>query len=355
MCNYNDSNLLRLLKVLEGSIPDRIPYMDFSYSKQIVEKILCREIKQNYKKIILEKGTLDDYYELEKKDIIDFCYAIGQDVINYSVWSPENFYLETGEILDRGINKINDFKLFKKISFPDPSEFDEKYKTDFLDIVEYSSKYNMGVILLTGPFFQDTHGLMGWENFMYNIIDDLDFVKEVLYRFSEYYYEIVKYFCKFDIPVLFFTDNIACNNGSFISPKLFKDIYIPLLKKVISPAKEKQIPMIFDSDGDIEWMIYEIIDIGFNAIHPIDPGGMDIYKIKEKYGSRITIMGNVGQDYPLSTGTVNEVKEDVKRRLEILGRGGRYVIKSSHDVGENVKPENFIAMIKTIHEFGYYK
>ncbi len=360
MLQYNDSDSSRLIEVLEGKIPDRIPYMDFTYSREITEKILGRKIELEHQKVIFENGIADEY-GVNKNDTIDLCYAIGQDVVNHTVWSPEEVWspegllAENGKIISRAPGKIKNLKDFKKIEFTDPSEFDKKYKNDFLNTLNYASKYNIGTILITGPFFQDTHMLMGWENFMHNVIDDIDFIREVMYRFSEYYYELVKYFCRFDLTALFFTDNIACNSGSFISPKLFKEIYIPLLKKVISPAKDKQIPMIFDSDGDIEWMIDEIIELGFDAIHPIDPGGMDIYRIKEKYGKTLTIMGNVGQDYPLSRGTVREVEEDIRKRISALGNGGRYVLKSSHDIGDNVKPENFTTMIETLHKYGYYK
>ena len=189
---------------------------------------------------------------------------------------------------------------------------------------------------------------------MYKLYDNISFIKEVLDFFTEIYYEIAKFICSYDIPVFFYTDNIAYNNGPFFEPRLFKKLYLPLFKKILKPAREKCLPIIFDSDGDIEWLIADLIKLGVNAIHPIDPGGMDIYRIKEKFGKDITIMGNVGQDYPLSRGTVEDVIEDVRCRIKVLGEGGRYVIKSSHDIGDNVKVENFMAMIDTLHKYGYY-
>lgn len=64
-------------------------------------------------------------------------------------------------------------------------------------------------------------------------------------------------------------------------------------------------------------------------------------------------MGNVGQDQPLSSGTVGDVVSDIEKRFRLLGKNGRYVLVSSHEVGDNVKVENFKAMIKALHEFRY--
>ncbi|MCL4377424.1 MAG: hypothetical protein M1409_03410 [Actinobacteria bacterium] len=351
MKNYYDSDIQRLLKVLEGKIPDRIPYCDFLFSKEIIEDVLERKVGYE----VIYRSDRSTKIIVDAKDFIDFYYAIGQDLAGFLILSPDSYYFDgIGEIF-KADGKIKNHDIFKKIIYPDFNKYIEEYKKRFLELNILAKDKNMGVTILTGAIFQDTHQLIGFDDFMMGLYSDTSFIKEVLKFFTDIYYEISKFICSLNVPLFFFTDNIAYNDGPFFKPDFFKDLYMPLFKKIIQPAKDKDLPIIFDSDGDIEWLIEDFIDLGISAIHPIDPGGMDIYKIKEKYGDRITIMGNVGQDFPLALGSIDDVANDVKRRIRVLGEGGRYVLKSSHDVGDNVKVKNFEAMIETLHEFGYYK
>ncbi len=351
MLNYNDSNIDRLIDVIDGKIPDRVPYLDFMFSQKIIESVLGREI--GYK--ITNRADHSTKIDIDSKDFIDFLYSIGQDLAGFLILAPDEYFLSDGHEIIKSIDLVENEKVFEKIQYPDFDVFLNQYKNRFESIIKYCGNFNIGATMLTGAFFQDTHQLVGFDNLMFKLYDDLDFVKKVLDFFAEIYTKVSEFICSYNVPVFFFTDNIAYNSGPFFDPALFKKLYLPRLKKVLKPARDKDIPILFDSDGDIEWIIDDLIELGVKAIHPIDPGAMDIYKIKEKYGKRVTIMGNVGQDFPLSTGSIEDVIADVKHRLKVLGKGGRYVIKSSHDVGENVRVENFKAMINTIHEVGYYQ
>ena len=86
----------------------------------------------------------------------------------------------------------------------------------------------MGLTMLTGAVFQDSHQLMGFENVMFKIYDDLIFIESIMDFFTEIYYEIAKFICSYDVSLFFYTDNIAYNNGPFFDPGLFKKIYFPI-------------------------------------------------------------------------------------------------------------------------------
>ena len=350
MQRFNDSDINRLLKVLDGRIPDRIPYLDFLFSKKIMQNTLGRNI--DYK--VTTRADSSTKIDIDSKDFIDFIYSIGQDLAGFLILAPDTYSLKDGGKITKCIDIIDKIELYKKIEYPVFKDFILEYQERYESMEKESRRLNIGLTMLTGAIFQDSHQLMGFDNLMFKIYDDIPFIEKIMDFFTDIYYEVARFICSYDVSLFFYTDNIAYNNGPFFKPELFKNLYLPRLKKVLQPAFDKGLPIIFDSDGDIEWLIEDLIHMGINAIHPIDPGGMNIYKIKEKYGEKITIMGNVGQDFPLSSGSKNDVEKDVKKRIALLGRGGKYVLKSSHDVGDNVKVENFIAMIKTLHEYGYY-
>ncbi|MEG2188987.1 MAG: uroporphyrinogen decarboxylase family protein, partial [Christensenella sp.] len=88
--------------------------------------------------------------------------------------------------------------------------------------------------------------------------------------------------------------------------------------------------------------------------NPIETYSMNIFDIKKKYGDKITISGNIDIAGPLSMGTPDEVKAEVRDHLERLMPGGRYICSSNHSIMNDVKVENYKAMIDTIIEYGQY-
>ncbi len=97
----------------------------------------------------------------------------------------------------------------------------------------------------------------------------------------------------------------------------------------------------------------EYMDI--DGIHPIDPmAGMNLGEAKAKYGNRICLMGNVNCGSTLSWGTIEEVRQEVKDCIRKAGYGGGYICASSNSIHSGVKPENYVAMVKAIREYGRY-
>ena len=94
--------------------------------------------------------------------------------------------------------------------------------------------------------------------------------------------------------------------------------------------------------------------MGIKCINPIEPYGMDIYEVKRKWGKKISLMGNMDIAGALGFGTPKDVVTDTKEHLKKLMPGGRYIAASSHSITKNILPENFMAMIETVHNYGRY-
>jgi uroporphyrinogen decarboxylase len=98
-----------------------------------------------------------------------------------------------------------------------------------------------------------------------------------------------------------------------------------------------------------------ILGTGMDALHPIDPiAGLDIGVVKEKYGDRICLIGNIDCGPLLMWGRKEEVRQAVKETIRKAGRGGGLIAASSHSIQSKVKPENYIEMVKAIREYGRY-
>jgi uroporphyrinogen decarboxylase len=97
-----------------------------------------------------------------------------------------------------------------------------------------------------------------------------------------------------------------------------------------------------------------LMDMGVNAIHPMDPSGIDYRDYKKRYGDRLTVFGNLDITWPLVQGTPADVERDVFEHMEVLKPGGRWVAASSHSIVNYIPHENLVTMINAFHECGVY-
>ncbi len=108
------------------------------------------------------------------------------------------------------------------------------------------------------------------------------------------------------------------------------------------------------SDGKMTDVLDDLIELGFNGIHPIQPNVMDIRQIKERFGKKLCLLGNLDLEFPLATGTENDVKKEVKRLIRDLAPGGGYMLSSSNSITNFIPVNNFKAMIEGVFEYGKY-
>ncbi len=98
-----------------------------------------------------------------------------------------------------------------------------------------------------------------------------------------------------------------------------------------------------------------IINTGIDGIHPLDPeAGMNIKEVKEKFGDRVCVIGNIDTGKVLSESSPDVVEETVKKTILEVAPGGGYMIASANSIHSKVKPENYIAMLKAARKYGNY-
>lgn len=181
--------------------------------------------------------------------------------------------------------------------------------------------------------------------------DDPDFVKEVHRRFSEWSARVINHLNEMDFDFYWVADDVAGNTGPFVSPRAFREFFLPNMQLAASAIKK---PWIYHSDGDLLPILPDLLTLGMNAIHPIQPSVMDIGQVKRQYGNRVAIVGNIDLDYTLTRGTPEEVDAEVKERIRIAGPGGGYIISSANSLADYCKVENVWAMAAAIKRYGAY-
>jgi uroporphyrinogen decarboxylase len=146
------------------------------------------------------------------------------------------------------------------------------------------------------------------------------------------------------------------NRGPMFSPSHFHQYIYPYMKEIVDVCHKKSTPYVKQLDGKtmpiLDQLIYEV---GIDGYHSIDPSaGMNIRLLKKKYGSDITLLGNVDCAQLLVNGTQSEIEEVVKGLIRDIACGGGYIISSSNSIHASVPVNNFRAILNTVKNYGKY-
>jgi uroporphyrinogen decarboxylase len=156
-------------------------------------------------------------------------------------------------------------------------------------------------------------------------------------------------------------DDLGAQECPLISPKTFEKIVKPVLCKRWKAAKDTfriynpEGHILFHSCGNIYPFINDFINCGLDILDPIQKvEGMEIAKLKSEFGDRLTFHGAIDTQELLPYGTAEQVKEEVRKTIQVLGRNGGYIIAPVHNVQADVPPENLIALSEAVKEYGTY-
>jgi len=154
-------------------------------------------------------------------------------------------------------------------------------------------------------------------------------------------------------------DDYGTQQSQLVSPAMFKDIFKPRQAELIDFVK-KRAPhayFFFHSCGNVRPLLPDFIEIGIDIVNPVQTSapGMAASQLKQDFGTDLVFWGGgVDTQEILPRGNPEQVRDDVRRRLDILAPGGGFVFCTIHNIQADVPPENIIAMYETLEEFGRY-
>jgi len=333
----------RVICALELKQPDRIPVLEWSVDERIRKKI----IKNSTILDIVEYLDLDGLTlkpNFKKKNIKEDLYMDEWGCIRKN----SDQFIDI--IIESPIKNIKDYK---KFVFP---EINAEHR--FKDIENAIKRFgeNKAIVLNIRDIFSDLRDLLGYENALISLVQDLDYVEKFLELIMEYNTEVARVVNKkYGINILVTTDDIADNHGLIFNPNLFFNFFGPKFKRLISDLKDMGYYCIKHCDGNIMEIIEYFVSSGIDCIDPVDPtANMDIKLIKEKYGKKVCIKGNVNCTTTLVSGSLNDVENSVKYCIKNAGLNGGYILSSSNTIHSGVKVENFLKMVSSAKKYGKY-
>ena len=197
--------------------------------------------------------------------------------------------------------------------------------------------------------------LVGMENLLTFFRTDPEFARKLLDISAEYHLRVAELAIELGVDAIMCGDDLAYKTGLMMSRKDFQEFLLPHYKRIIELVHNKKVPFIKHCDGNI-WEILDLfVEAGIDAINPLEPvAGMDIGEVKQKYGDRICLIGNIDCGDLLCRKTPKEVEKVVKETIRIAAPAGGYILSSSNAIQAAVKPENYQAMILATKKYGKY-
>lgn len=363
MADYRDYGLPqpepdfgRIRTTVQHKEPDRVPLLEALVEYPVQSRFLDKEV------------TSDDI-----KSQIEFYFNAGYDTVPITVSAMAFGKVDEASpisrvIRDKMLKNEADKQDMTKWSLEyssfindrndlDNFPWEELERPELLHQVEEAEKYlpdGMKVIANTGKVFTMTWMLMGFNNFVTNLIMDEQFVSDVFEKVAHIQLNLLdKIFDMPHIGAVWIVDDLAFGNGPIISPDHFRRFVFPLYKEIARRCHDNDLLLFQHSDGDISTLMDDIIDIGSDLVHPIDPTCMSVSETISKYGDRLSFAGNVANEL-LRSGTQEEVEERVKYLLRTAAPGGGYCLAAGNSVAEWAKFDNYITMLQTAHKYGRY-
>ena len=212
----------------------------------------------------------------------------------------------------------------------------------------------MKIVALSGKIFTLTWMLMGFENFCMQLILNPGLVERVFERVAHIQMDAAERILSVpNVGAIWAVDDLAFGTGPIIRPQVFQKNVFPWYRETARHCHERGLFFFFHSDGLLWDLMEDLLDLGVDALHPIDPTCMEINQVKHRVGDRVCLMGNISNEI-LMTGTPAAVEALVKRRLEEIAPGGGYCLGSGNSVPDWATFENYMAMRNACLEFGRY-
>lgn len=212
-----------------------------------------------------------------------------------------------------------------------------------------------------GVVYETCWYMRGLEQWFMDMVQNPDFCEALLDKMLKFWTD---YYTGFMvevgdiIDVVMIGDDLAGQTGPLFSPDFYRQIVKPRQKRLVQHIKSLTSAKIwYHTCGSCFEYIPDLIDNGVDILNPVQIGlvNMEPKKLKEKFGRQIVFWGGgIDAQHILATASPNEIREHVRRNLEIFKPGGGYVFNNVHNIQVGVPAENIVALFDAAYDFGFY-
>jgi len=213
-------------------------------------------------------------------------------------------------------------------------------------VEENRDKFRMASLGIS--LFERAWALRGFEQILIDMHESPDFVHELLDRITEFNLAQIDLALRHDIDCVWTGDDWGSQSGLLMSPAMWREFIKPRAQRMYERAHKAGKWVMVHSCGKIEELLPDLVEAGVNICNPFQPETMDVFEVKRRYHGRMSFYGGISVQKLLPFGTPSLIRDETRRLLNELGKGGGYIASSSHVITADIPPENAVAMIEVL-------
>lgn len=281
---------------------------------------------------------------VEKSGLQVDIWGVGRAAHNYG----EGSYDEISQYPLAGITDISELDSYE---WPSPDWFDVRDLK--AKIAQANQDRPHAIQIANGNIFETSWYMRGFEQTLMDLIIEPELVWEIMTRVTDFY---ISYFKKMldaaegMVDIVFTADDIGQQQGLLLSLDLWERMIKPHHRRLNKTLHDYGVKILYHSDGAVMDAVPGLIDMGIDILEALqfDASGMNPEKLKSAYGDKLCFHGGISVQSTLPFGTADDVRQEVKERIRVLGQNGGYILAPSHAIQAGTPPENIVALIESI-------
>ncbi|MCK5570728.1 MAG: hypothetical protein KAJ15_13485 [Spirochaetes bacterium] len=348
----------RFITALKGGIPDRLPVFDFIDSTRFIERVIGRRpddylardimdvtLKYGFDGAFIGYGGFGGYDTTEELELDENHYRDEWG----TVYEKTDYSWPMDAPVEFPVQDRNDLKKYK---LPDPELPERMAEIEIAQKIGGDRAAIVGGV--QGPL---TTAILisGLTNIFTKIIDDPAFVKEIFRLSNEYFLVAVRKMVEARVDVICIPEDLGFASGPFFSLEHFRKLLLPFIEELFDAAIVNGVPTFMHCDGNINLYLDDLISTGFDGLHPIQrTANMSIKKVREKYGEKLCLIGNVDSSHTLVFGTEDRIIYETLETIRDGGLNGAMILASDSDLRDEMPFEKVDLMFRTGLKYGEY-
>jgi len=238
------------------------------------------------------------------------------------------------------------FEYINRVTFPDPKN---QARYAHLDHVLSQKKDHYIAARIFFSAFERLWCLRGYENTLCDPYEEPEEFHSLKDRIFEVLEGLVDELIKRDVDAIFFGDDWGSQRALIFSPDFWRKEFKPGYAKMFRKIRDAGKHVWFHSCGCVTDVLPDMIDMGLNVLNPVPPQAMDVEMLSRRFGGKLCFNGGLDVQGIMAEGTPEQVKDEVKRLIDLFGKfNGGYIINSSHTVMPETPLDNIIALYEAI-------
>lgn len=275
---------------------------------------------------------------------VDVALASGQ-VDEWGMWRRVGDFHHFAQFVSP-LRGIQDFPRLQQYPWPD---LDQPHRFEGVrDRVEAFHAQGLAVAAYAGSVFERSWSLRGMEELMMDMLvapEIADFLLERTATFQRY---AAEQFARAGADIIITGDDVAGQTGLLMKLETWRRFLKPRLAATVAAVKAVNPAafVFYHSDGNVEAVIPDLIEIGIDILNPVQPECMDRAAIKRKFGDRLSFWGTMSVQRTMPLGTPDQVRAEVRASIREVGHGGGLILAPAHVLGPETPWENIAAFFE---------